>query len=563
MKVLIIGGVACGAKTASRLARLSQDVEVTILERGNDLSYSNCGFPFFLGNEVKDSKSLTHTAFGVYRGEDYFKDYTDTKALTGHEAINIDRENKTVKVKVAATGEMKDFPYDKLVIATGASPIRPKIPGMDLGNVFTLWTLSDALKVHDAMAKSKDSPVSVAVVGAGLVGVEAAEAFSKKGANVFLLDALSRPLFCIAGEEFGALAQKEIEKHGVTFYGEERMIELEGSEFVSAVKTDKRVIKADIVLVSIGVRPNLALAQDCGLKIGKAGIVVNSRMQTSDPDIYAGGDCVESTDMVTGASVWQPMGSAANKQGRVIADNIAGIDSHFNGVSGTAIVRVFDAVLGKTGLTLEGARAFGFDAIGITASNPDIPPFMPKVGMTTIRLIADKKTQRILGMQAIGNGVIDKRIDVAAAVIMGKLTLSDVADMDLAYAPPFSTALDTLAHAANALRNKISGILASSSALDIKTRLDKGENILFLELRTQNEIKAFGIIKGENLNIPLGELRARLDEVPKDRPLVLDCKIGARSWTAYTILSQAGFTNMEVLEGGFVAWPYEKTKIEF
>ena len=561
-KVLIIGGVACGSKVAARLARVSPDADITMLERGLDISYANCGFPFFIGDEVKDQKGLTHTGFGVARDETYFELYARTKALTGHEALSIDREKKSVEVRVAATGEIKSFPYDKLVIATGASPIRPKLPGMELGNVFTLWTLQDALKIHNSLTAAGKSPTNVVVVGAGLIGTEIAEAFKHRGLNVTVLDALPRPLFTIAGEEFGCLIQNEIERKGITFYGDEKLVSLAGDGDVAEVHTDKRVIKADLVIVSIGVRPNLDLARNAGLNIGRFGIIVNARMQTSDPNIYAGGDCVESTDVVAGAPAWQPMGSTANRHGRVIADNIAGIPARFTGVGGTAIARVFDWTFGRTGLTLEGARNAGFDAVDIVASNPDIPTFMPGVAMITLRLVVDRNTRRILGFQAIGSGTIDKRLDVAATAIKGGLTIDDLADADLAYAPPFSSALDPITHTANALRNKMDGLFRSSSPLEIKTRIEGGENILILDVRTAMECKNFGVLKGDVMNIPLGELPARLNEVPQDRPVAIVCKIGARSWSAFTLLDQAGFTNVEVLEGGFAGWPYEKGSLK-
>lgn len=560
-KILIIGGVACGSKVAARLARVSPNADITMLERGPDLSYANCGFPFFIGDEVKDQKGLTHTGFGVARDDAYFEQYARTKALTGHEALSIDREKKSVEVKVAATGEIKNFSYDKLVIATGASPIRPKLPGMELKNVFTLWTLRDALQIHESLTAEGKSPSNVVVVGAGLIGTEIAEAFKHRGLNVTMLDALPRPLFTIAGEEFGSLIQKEVERNGITFYGDEKLVSLGGSTVVEEVHTDKRVIKADLVIVSIGVRPNLDLARNAGLSIGRFGIAVNSRMQTSDPDIYAGGDCVESTDVVAGAPAWQPMGSTANRHGRVIADNIAGIPTRFTGVGGTAIARVFGWTFGRTGLTLESARNAGFDPIELTASNPDIPTFMPGVAIITLRLVADRKTRKILGFQAIGAGRIDKRLDVAATAIKGKLTIDDLADADLAYAPPFASALDPMTHTANALRNKLDGLLKSSSPREIKTRLESGENILLLDVRTAMELKNFGVIKGENMNIPLGELPKRLNDVPRDRPVAIVCKIGARAWSAYTLLEQAGFTNVEVLEGGFTGWPYDKAAL--
>ncbi len=556
-KILIIGGVACGAKTASRLSRISSDTEITILERGSDLSYANCGFPFYIGDEIKDASGLIQTGFGVARDSSYFEDYVGAKALTGHEAIEIDREKKSVAVKLISTGEVKNFPYDKLVIATGASPIRPDLPGINLKNVFTLWTLRDTLKVYDAILAEKKTGLKVTVVGAGLVGTETAEALKRRGADVVLLDALSRPLFALAGEEFGILIQKELERNGIKFYGCEKLMSLHGDTEVREVKTDKRSIEADMVIVSIGVRPNIDMARNAGLKIGARAISVNEHMQTSDPDIYAGGDCAETFNIITGKPAWQPMGSTANRHGRVIADNLAGMPSRFGGVEGTAIVRVFNWTLGKTGITSQEAKDAGFDPIEIITSNPDLPNFMPECNLTIMRLIADKRTGKILGMQTLGPGKIDKRLDIAVTAIKGGLTIEDMADTDLAYAPPFAAASDPVTHAANAMRNKLAGLVKCVAPQELKKRTDSGEKVLLLDVRTLNEVKKFGYVAGENLRIPLGEMRRRFKEVPRDRPVVIICKLGSRAWSAFSILSQAGYTNIEILEGGFSAWPYE------
>ncbi|MCL1941383.1 MAG: FAD-dependent oxidoreductase [Synergistaceae bacterium] len=562
IRVVIIGGVACGAKTAARLARICPNAEITILERGDDLSYANCGFPFLLGGEVKNRDLLTHTGFGVERNSDYFENYALTKALTGHEVINIDRVSKNVTAKIKATGETVTFPYDKLVISTGASPIIPNVPGVDLKNVFTLWTLKDALAINNVLANSNIK--KAAVIGAGLVGIETAEALKHKGIDVTMIDALPLPLYTIIGEEFGPFIIKELESNGIKFYGSEKLIEIRGEKFssVSGIVTDKReFIEADLVVMSVGVRPNLALAESAGLSIGARAILTDECMRTSDPDIYAGGDSVECLSSVTNKRVWQPMGSTANRHGRVIADNIAGLDSKFTGAGGTAIVRVFGYSAGKTGLTFKAAEEAGFDPIEMLSANPDIPGFMPGSSMILIKLVADIKTRRVLGAQMIGTGRIDKRLDVITTAIKGNLTIDSLADADLAYSPPYATALDPVTHAANSLRNKMDGLIRSLPPSELKAKGLRGDDFTILDVRSREEVKRFGKLKYNWINIPLGELVTRAEELPKDKEMIIVCRSAVRAWSAYSMLLRHGFTKMEVLEGGMVSWGYEIEKL--
>jgi NADPH-dependent 2,4-dienoyl-CoA reductase/sulfur reductase-like enzyme/rhodanese-related sulfurtransferase len=576
MKVVIIGGVACGAKTAARLARICPEAEITLLERGSDLSYANCGFPFHIGGEVKDRTGLTHMGFGPARDAEYFDDYAFTNALTGHEVTSIDRRKKQVTVRVVSGNTTKILPWDKLVIATGASPIRPDVPGMGgtsrtgLGNVFSLWTLRDTIAICEALERGNLK--KAVVVGAGLVGVETAEALKRRGLDVTLIDALPRPLAALVGTEFGALLRAQLAKNGVVFYGEERLTALEGRDRVRKVVTDKREIEADLVIVAIGVRPNIELARDAKLRIGARAIRVDRFMRTSDPDIYAGGDCVESRNILTGKPVWQPMGSTANRHGRVIADHIASLargtekvsftGMPFTGVEGTAIARVFDWSAGKTGLTFEAAEAAGFAPIEILASNPDLPGFMPGAATFFIRLVADASTRRVLGAQMTGPGRLDKRLDVVATAIRGKLTVDHLADVDLAYAPPFSSALDPVTHAANALRNKMDGLMSGCSPAELKAKAERGESFVILDVRGEGELKRFGKLPfdkspWEFRHIPLGELKARATELPRDREIIVVCRAGVRAWTAYSMLRRRGYTKSAVLEGGMAAWPYE------
>jgi NADPH-dependent 2,4-dienoyl-CoA reductase/sulfur reductase-like enzyme/rhodanese-related sulfurtransferase len=564
MKVVIVGGVACGAKTAARLSRICPDAEITLLERGEDLSYANCGFPFYLGGEVKNSSELTHMGFGPERNAAYFENYTFTRALTGHEVTSIDRARKEVTANVAGTSSVKVFPYDKLVLATGASPIRPDIPGIGLGNVFTLWTLRDALTIREILETSQ--PQKAVIVGAGLVGMETAEALRRRGIHVTLIDVLLYPLHAMIGSELGALLQARLEKNGVIFYGGETVKALQGdreNKAVHEVITDKRKLDADLVVVSVGVRPNVDLARKAGLTLGARAVRVDEFQRTSDPDIYAGGDCVESKEIVTETFVWQPMGSTANRQGRVIADHIAASkksqsEPHpFGGVTGTSIIRVFDWIVGKTGLTFETAKRSGFSPVEILTTNPDLPSFMPGSTLLFIRLVADGPTRRVLGTQMAGPGRVDKRLDVIATALKGRLTVDDLADTDLAYAPPFSSALDPVTHAANALRNKMDGLMKSYSPAQLKAKNQKGGDFIILDVRNEQELLRFGKLPYELLHIPLGDLRQREQTLPEKREIVIVCRAAVRAWSAYSTLARQGYENIAILEGGMSAWPYE------
>jgi NADPH-dependent 2,4-dienoyl-CoA reductase/sulfur reductase-like enzyme/rhodanese-related sulfurtransferase len=558
MKVVIIGGVACGAKTAARLSRICPDAEITILERGNDLSYANCGFPFYLGGEVKDKSGLTHMGFGPARDSEYFERYAFTKALTGHEAVSIDRVKKEVTAKTVDSDAVRVFPYDKLVLATGASPIRPALPGLELDNVFTLWTLRDTFAIEAALA-SQNLKRAV-IVGAGLVGVETAEALKNRGLDVTLLDALPCPLFAVAGPEFGTMLRTQLEKNGVTFYGQETLKELKGNGKVNRAVTEKREIDADLVILSVGVRPNVELARNAGIALGSKAVAVDEFQRTSDPDIYAGGDCVESLNILTKRPVWQPMGSTANRQGRVIADHIAGLNSKFGGVEGTAIARVFDWSVGKTGLTFEEAKQAGFSPVEILTSNPDLPGFMPGAAMLHIRLVADTARRVLLGAGITGPGRTDKRLDVIATALKGGLTVDELADTDLAYAPPFSSALDPVTHAANALRNKMDGLIKSCGPAELKAKAERGDDFIVLDVREDKELELLGTLPYELLHVPLGELKeegAQSRKIPKKRETVIVCRAGVRAWSAYAALARYGYTKLLVLEGGMSAWPYE------
>lgn len=557
-KVLIIGGVACGAKTAARLARLAPDYEITILERGEHLSVAGCGFPYFVGDVVKEYKDLVCTPLGIVRDANFFRNVKNVTVHTSCLATRIDRERKVVKATNTATGEECLFPYDELVLATGASPIRPPIPGADLNRVFTLWTMPDAMAMKSAI--DAGSVKSAVIIGGGLIGMEVVEALADRGISVSVADILPTPLPALIGEEFGLRVANVLKQKGVGFYGGEKVIEIVGEGgLVKAVKTDKRELPADMVLMAVGIRPNTALAREAGLDLHANGtIMVDECLRTSDPFIFAGGDCVQSKNILTEKSVWQPMGSTANRQGRVIADNIAGLPTRFAGVVGTAILKLFHLTIGKTGLNEEQGRAAGFDPVSVIVEEPDRPHFMPGMGAMTIRLVADRRSRRVIGAQFMGNGVVDKRLDSIVAAISSGMTVDMLADADFAYAPPFATALDPTTHAANTLRNKMDGLVRTYSPAELKARMEEAEPPVLLDVRSPQELDQQGRLPYDFINIPLGQLRGRLSEVPEGREVVAFCKISARAWDAVAIFRGNGREDIAILEGGAMAWPYEK-----
>ncbi|HCL78557.1 MAG TPA: pyridine nucleotide-disulfide oxidoreductase, partial [Synergistaceae bacterium] len=418
-------------------------------------------------------------------------------------------------------------------------------------------TMPDALAMKSAVDSGRVK--SAVIVGGGLIGMEVVEALANRGISVSVVDLLPTPLPALVEEDFGLRIQKYVEGKGVHFYGGEKVVEIVGDGgVVSAVRTDKRTIDADMVLMAVGIRPNTAMAKEAGLELAKNGtIVVDDSMRTSDPHIYAGGDCVQTKHLVTGKPVWQPMGSTANRQGRVIADAIAGLRDTFAGVIGTGILKLFELTIGRTGLNDAQAREAGYDPVSVLVHEPDRPHFMPGMGAMSIRLVADRNSRQILGAQLMGNGAVDKRLDALVAAITGRLTVDLLADTDFAYAPPFSTALDPITHAANVLRNKMDGLVRTYSPEEMAERMATGTPPFILDVRTPKELDLQGRLPYDSVNIPLGTLRARVGELPKGQEIVVYCKTSGRAWDAISALKIAGFEDTAILEGGITAWPYE------
>ena len=561
-KVLIIGGVAAGMKTASRLRRRDKDAEITVIERGELVSYGACGFPYYISDEVKNFNEFTHTPQGIARDVEYFKNVKGIDVLIRHEAQKINREAKTVTVLDKTTGTVTDMPYDVLVLGTGAAPVRLPVPGADLEGIHNFWFPWEVEQVKAELAAN--DVTDVVIVGAGFIGMELAEAFNNIGVKVNVVEMQDRILPQMLDLEMAELAAKPVAAAGINLCLGEKTVAFEGTERVTAVKTDKRTIPAQMVIVAVGVRPNVELAREAGLDIGPSGcIAVNEYMQTSDPCIYAGGDCAENTHCVSGAKIFAPMGSTANKHGRVIADNICGDMVKYPGVLGTGLCRMPGMEAGSTGLNERTAAAAGIDFESVVVPGFDRLAYMPGAGRIVLKLFADRATHKVIGAQAIGQSV-DKRIDTLVAAISMGATLEDLSEFDIGYAPPFNGPIDNIATAANVLLNKTEGRLRSINPKDFK-ELRKDKAYTLVDVRTPGEFKARRIAGCANIvNLPLDKVRAHCCETLPDKyaKLVCSCQIDLRGYEAETMLRAQGYKNVQSLEGSMSGWPYETEKGE-
>jgi NADPH-dependent 2,4-dienoyl-CoA reductase/sulfur reductase-like enzyme/rhodanese-related sulfurtransferase len=540
MKLLIIGGVAGGATAAARARRISEAAEITVVERGPYVSYANCGLPYFLSRDIqKRSKLLLQTPEG-------FDSRYGVKVLVETEALEIDRAGKRVRIK-GPEGESW-IEYDALILAQGGSPAMPPISGIDAPNVLKLWTVPDMDRLHELLEKEK--PSSAVIAGGGFIGLEMAEAFVKRGVATTIVELLPR-VMSVMDPEFGGLIAKRLESHGVrvlTGVGLKAVL----PETREARLSDGRLLPADLVLVSVGVRPELTLARRAGLAIGDAGgLLVDEHLRTSDPDIWAAGDMNEVVHKVSGRRVRMPLAGPANRQGRIAASNALGMSMSYTGALGSSVVKIFDATAASTGLTETAAREAGFDVGAAIVVKDHHAAYYPGAREMVLKIVYDRKSARVLGGQAFGEEGVEKRIDAIAVALQGKLTLHDLEEVDLAYAPPYSSANDPINLAAFVGLNDISGYSPLVSAPGLKRLMASAGRPLVLDVRNLNEYE-LSHIKG-SVNIPVDELRYRLDEVPRDGPIVVHCRSGFRSHLALRILVENGWTDVKNLAGGYVS----------
>lgn len=552
-RVVIIGGVATGMKTASRLRRRDKDAEIIVLERGLELSYGACGFPYYISGEVKSFNSFDHTPQGVKRDADFFRKVKGIDARVGCNVTAIDRVAK--KVTYVEHGDTKELSYDVLVLGTGSTPVRLPLENGDAQGIHSFWFPWD---VHAVEAEIKERGVTdVVIIGAGFIGMELAEAFIHRGLNTSIVEMQDRLLPQLLDKEMADLLRREIAKEGLNLYLEEKTVAFEAVDgIVTAVKTDKRTIPAQLVIVAVGVRPNVELAKTAGLEIGPTGcIAVNAYLQTSDPAIYAGGDCAENTHRVSGAKIFTPMGSTANKHGRVIADNICGDAIKYPGVLGTGVCRIFGVSAGSVGLNERSAAAAGLKFKSVVAPGFDRLGYMPGAGRIVVKLLAEEGTERVLGLQAVGANV-DKRIDTMVAALSFGATLEDLSNFDIAYAPPFNGPIDNLATAANVLHNKMTGQMQSINPKAFEERRAEG-GYLFVDVRTPQEVAANRIAGiPDRVNVPLDKVRECELPCDKNKEIITSCQIDLRGYEAEVMLRAKGYTNVKSLEGGMSGWPY-------
>ena len=554
--VLVIGGVALGPKAACRFKRLEPESKVTLIDQGAIISYGGCGIPYFVGGDVEKVEGLRATSAGVIRTPEFFHDLRDVDVQLGTRALKINRREKTVTVEDVATGQTRDIAYDKLVIATGSTPRVPPIPGHDLENVTTVTCIEAAQAVQQRCAARSIS--SAVIVGAGFIGLEMAVALADQwGIKTTVIELLPQVLPAQISPNLAHMAQHDLEELGITVLTGEQVKELMGEDGkVRQVVTDKRVIDADEVIFSVGVSPNSQIAADAGLDCHpRGGIIVDKHMRTNDPDIYAGGDCVVVPNLITGQPAYLPMGSMANRQGRVIGTNLAGGDSTFDGVVGSWCVKLYKMSACGTGLTLRQAIQAGFDAAGVPMEQLDKAHFYPKKSMMTIEVVVDKPSRRVLGVQGFcSDGIALKaRIDAVAAMLQfSRPTLNDLSNLEVAYAPPFAAAMDVINTAANVADNVLSGLHKSilpDEFIELwKHRRENG--CIVLDVRPgKGSLPLAQKYPGEWLAIPLEELQARINEIPRDRKVALICNTGSRAYDAQLKLRRHGIDTVNSAGG--------------
>jgi NADPH-dependent 2,4-dienoyl-CoA reductase/sulfur reductase-like enzyme/rhodanese-related sulfurtransferase len=558
MHVLVVGGVACGPKTSARIKRLWPEAKVTMIEKTESVSFGACGLPYYIEGVCSDIDMLFETPVGVKRSPQFFQKVKGFDVLTQTEAMKINPEKKTVLVRYHETGKEEELAYDKLVLATGSSAFMPPIPGIEKGNIWKMKNAEDGQTLVEQL-RTKQASKAV-IIGAGLIGVEVAEALIQRGLEVTVVEMFDQILPQLLDKEMSMLAGKHMQQKGIKLALGQKVVGFEGQDVVQGVKTEQETLPADIVVVSVGVRPNDQLAREAGLDCHpKGGIRINHFCQTSDTDIYAGGDCVVNDYIhpILGSSLYVPLGSTANKHGRVIANNICGQTTTFPGVMTTSICKSFDDTIGRTGMTEEQARQLGYDVESIIWGGPDSPHYIPTNRPMIIKMIADRKDRTVLGVQVVGQGDASKRLDVAAAAIFFRASLEDFANIDLGYAPPYSPPIDPIATTAQILGNKIDGLARGVSPLKAKEMMEATSDIYILDVRTPSEFGAMRLPDERVVNIPLGELRQRCHEIPDDKEILTFCKVSLRGYEAQRILQAAGKKQVSFIEGGLLGWPYE------
>lgn len=540
MKVVIVGGVAAGATAAARLRRLDEQAEILIFERSGYISYANCGLPYYIGDVITDPEALT-----LQTPEQFFARFR-VQVRVRHEVTALHPERKTVSVTDLATGRTFEESYDKLILAPGARPTQPRLPGVGLERVFTLRTVEDTFRIKEFIQKNK--PRSAVLAGGGFIGLELAENLRELGMEVTIVQR-PKQLMNPFDADMAALIHAEMRRHGVQLaLGSTVEGFAPTNRGVEVLRKDEPSLQADMVVLAIGVTPDTALAKSAGLALGiKGSILVNDRMETSVPDIYAAGDAVQVRHAVTGQAALISLAGPANKQGRIIADNICGMNSRYTGSQGSSVVKVFSMTAAATGVNEKNARNAGFDPEAAILSPMSHAGYYPGGRLMTMKLVYDKPTLRVLGAQIVGYEGVDKRIDVLATAIHAGMTAPQLKELDLAYAPPYSSAKDPVNMAGFMAEDLDQGLVQQWRAED-EPALPRDGSVQLVDVRTQAEYAA-GHIDGF-INLPVDQLREHLEQLDKTKPVYLVCQSGLRSYIASRILKGSGFACSH-LAGGY------------
>lgn len=532
MKILALGGVAAGTKIAAKLMREDRGSEVIVLNKGKHISYAGCGLPYYVGHVIEEKEQL------IVNTPEKYEKLTGVTVLTETEAVRVDPKAKQVEAVDLKTQEKKTFDYDKLVVSVGASPIKPPIEGCDLKNVFYVRTPEDAIALREAV--DSGSVKKAVVVGAGYIGLEIAENLKAQGVRPFALDMAPHALGGFDAE-MAEYVEGKLQENGIPVVTGVAVTKIEGDGKVEKVITDKRAYKADLVVLSAGVRPNTAFLDGIGLEMEKGAILTNEKGETNLPDIYAAGDCAMVHNALTGKPAWSPMGSTANISGRLIAQNMLGANLEYRGVLGTAVCKLPGMNVARTGLTSAQAVAEGYDPVSVITVVDDKAHYYPDAGAFVIKMIANRKSLRLLGVQAVGAGAVDKVIDIAVAGIMLKGSLTDLADLDLAYAPPFSTAIHPFIHTLNVLMNKINGKFETFTPEEYAAGAAEGYRVVDACLAPS--------IAGAPY-VELTTVEGEVEGLGKEEKLLLVCNKGKRAYLLQNRLKFYGYKNTKVLEGG-------------
>lgn len=548
-KLVIVGGVAGGASAAAKARRCSEEVEIIMYEKGPDISYANCGLPYYLSGVIKKREDLLITS------AEFFRRRFQVDARTSREVIQIDRNSKKVIVKNLNTGQMEEESYDRLILAPGSHPIVPPVPGMDLPFVFYLKTLEDTDRIFSYLQNK--NPRRAVVIGGGLIGIEAVENLALKGLETTVVE-LAPQLLTFLDWEMAEKVRWHMHQKGINICLSEGLQSVHEQNGQGLVRTDKGgEIPTDLVLVAIGVRPNVDLALNADLELGvTGGIKVNEFMQTSDPDIFAAGDCIETMNVVTGKPVLTPMGSAANKEGRAAGANALGRRIAVQGFTGTIIVKVFDLTVAKTGLSEREAIAEGYSPMALYVQPGHHAGYYPGSKPLNIKTVTERESGRLLGAQVIGEEGVDKRVDVFATAIYHQMRLEDLLQLDLAYAPPYSAARDPVIIAGAVGQNYYQGDWDPISPHELKAKMDAGESFVLVDVRTRLELQERGPLPGA-LHIPIDLLRRQLQKLDPEKETILYCAQGFRSYLGNRILAMRGFKRVRTLSGGMDNWMYE------